>query len=284
MNIQSITRITKAPLQPGFLGDGHTAAAVIDSERYRETDPFILLMDDRLDLPGGPPVGGAHPHAGFETITLVLEGNETDWKTGTLEMMTAGKGIIHTEEITAKQKLRILQFWLVLPPEERWTDPFWQSLSLESVPRICSEFGEVRVYSGSGQGITSPLINRTPFTLVDFIAEANGVISQALPGSYKGFVYVVEGTIQLGDTLIREGELGWLADAGNRSEYQLDIETLERSRFIIFGGEPHNVPVVHHGPFVGDDHADIQHLFDEYRIGAMPHLNQIPRTAKIQHV
>lgn len=283
MKRRNIEKVTKAPIHEGFLGTGHTAAAVIDGQYYLETDPFILLMDDRLDLPGGPPVGGPHPHAGFETITLVLDGNETDWKTGTLELMTAGRGVIHTEEITARQKLRILQFWLVLPPEGRWSEPFWQQIGLEAVPVIRSEMGEVRVYSGTSQGFTSPLINRTPFTLVDFIAEPNSSFSQHLHTSYRGFIYVVNGSVHIGDKTIREGEMGWLDQPEFEGDSEVMLTATERSRFVLFAGKSHKVPVVHHGPFVGDVHDDIRRLFQEYRLGLIPHLSELPESSKVRH-
>src|SRR5690606_32827440 len=79
---RNISQITQNHWHNGFLGTGHSAMAVLDGVPYKDTDPFILFMDDSLNLPGGEPVGGPHPHAGFETLTLVLEGNEKDWKTG----------------------------------------------------------------------------------------------------------------------------------------------------------------------------------------------------------
>ena len=127
MKQRIIEKITESPFHQGFLGEGHQASAVIDGSNFSATDPFIVLMDDRLNLPGGKPVGGPHPHAGFETVTFVLQGNGKDWKTGMLELMTAGKGIIHTEEITTKTDMRILQLWLALPPEKRWATPFFST-------------------------------------------------------------------------------------------------------------------------------------------------------------
>src|SRR5688572_32822764 len=116
MKTRNIERIVRNPLQPGFLGRGHLAASVLSGQDFAQTDPFILLMDDQLDLPGGEPVGGPHPHAGFETVTLVLEGDPASksktLQTGGLEWMTAGSGIIHTEEIDSSVKMRILQLCL----------------------------------------------------------------------------------------------------------------------------------------------------------------------------
>ena len=66
-------RIYAPPSHPGFLGKGHIARPVIQSD-YAESDPFIILMDDMLDKKDDEPAGGPHPHAGFETVTLLLEG------------------------------------------------------------------------------------------------------------------------------------------------------------------------------------------------------------------
>ncbi len=168
MEQKKIERITKSPLHRGFLGEGHLAAAVIDGNDFSRTDPFIILMDDQLDLPGGEPVGGAHPHAGFETVTLVLEGDGAHFRKGSLEIMTAGKGIIHTEEITAKTKMRIFQLWLALPKEKRWIEPRWQLIEENAVPKYETDKVSLKVYSGSSNGATSPMQNYTPLTLVDF--------------------------------------------------------------------------------------------------------------------
>ena len=95
-----ISRVTTVPkLAPGFVGPGHLAAPVIPSDDFVLTDPFIALMDDHLDI-GNRPVGGPHPHAGFETVTLLLEGSIYDRdegsiiKAGEVQWMTSGRGII----------------------------------------------------------------------------------------------------------------------------------------------------------------------------------------------
>ena len=89
---------------PGFMGEGHTAVTVVDPNEFQRSDPFILLMDDRLDLPPGREAGGAHPHGGFETVTFVVEGALRDRDEGTLNAgdvlwMTAGSGVIHNERV-----------------------------------------------------------------------------------------------------------------------------------------------------------------------------------------
>lgn len=281
MKTRPIKKINASPFHPGFLGEGHRASAVIDGNNFSETDPFILLMDDQLDLPGGQPVGGAHPHAGFETVTLVLEGNGHDWKTGSLELMTAGKGIVHTEEITEKQKLRILQLWLVLPPDKRWTAPRWQKIELEEVPSIKNAHAEIHVYSGTSQGLTSPLQNYTPFTLVDFKMNKHSEITHELPLAYTGFIYVLDGNIWVGDKNIKQEHSAWFSPS-TESEIIFRTED-DNARFVLYAGQPQHASIVQHGPFVGDSQEDIKRLFKEYRQGIIPHLNDIPQEMKIQY-
>lgn len=279
---RNISKITQNHWHNGFLGTGHRAMAVLDGVPYKDSDPFILFMDDSLNLLGGEPVGGAHPHAGFETLSLVLEGNEKDWKTGSFELMTAGKGIIHTEEITSKQKLRMLQVWLVLPPEKRYAQPFLQRMLLEDVPKIKTDTYEIRVYSGSSNGLISPLKNHTPFTLVDFRLDNRAVVSQEIPSHYNGLVYVLKGRVKAGDKIINAEQAGWLDKATEDGDTEIQFEALENDTlFVLYAGQPHNVPVVHHGPFVADTMEDIAQMYRDFRQGKFPHLNDLPSEQKI---
>jgi len=282
MKQRSISMITQNHWHEGFLGAGHKALAVLDGVSYKDSDPFILFMDDSLNLPGGEPVGGAHPHAGFETLTLVLEGNEKDWKTGSFELMTAGKGIIHTEEITSKQKLRILQVWLVLPPDRRYTQPFLQKILLEDVPKVITDAYEIRIYSGSSNGLSSPLKNLTPFSLVDFRLAKSAIVNQEIPLHYNGLIYVLKGNVKVGNKLIRAHQAGWLETTSETGNGQITFEALDNdTHFVLYAGQPHNVPVVHHGPFVADSMENITQLYRDFRNGGFPHLNDLSPEQKI---
>ncbi len=284
MKTRKIAGLITPHLRQGFLGEGHQAAALIDGSSFTLTDPFILLMDDQLNLPGGPPVGGPHPHAGFETVTLVLKGNGREWQTGSMEIMTAGKGIIHTEEITAKTEMRILQLWLVLPPEKRWAEPFLQRILAEDVPVFQAPGIEVKVYSGSSNGITSPIHNQTPVIIADFSIEAGRKISQVLPSSYNGFIFVTEGEVYAAERKIREGQVGWFDKLEGNSESEVVFSGGESGgRFILYAGEPQRAPIVSHGPFIGDSAEDIPRLYREFRQGLMPHLETLPADRKLVH-
>ncbi len=134
---RKLIKINTPKATPGFLGKGHMARPVVMGN-FSESDPFILLMDDVLDKQDEEPAGGPHPHAGFETVSLLLEGEIGDdahkMKGGDFQIMTAGSGIIHTETIEKKAKMRLLQLWLNLPQKDRWATPRVQDLPLEHVP------------------------------------------------------------------------------------------------------------------------------------------------------
>lgn len=282
---RKIENVTYHPLKPGFLGTGHQAAQVVGSQGFDYTDPFIALMDDILDLPGTEIAGGPHPHAGFETVTLVLDGNDEMFQKGSMEMMTAGKGVVHTEEITGKTKARILQLWLTLPPEKRWTQPFLQEIDLPNVPVFQTANSEIRVYSGNAYGLTSPIQNNTPVTIVDFRLEQDAVTIQQIPASYNGFIFVLEGSVLVDNTEIKKGESGWM----NKTEQQGESEIIYKAgnegvRFIFYAGEPQNAPIVSYGPFIADTPEDIKRLYYEYNRGLMKHIHTLPEEFVARYV
>ncbi len=280
-NKRKLVRQYRPADHPGFLGAGHIARALVQGD-FADTDPFILLMDDMLDKKDDHPAGGPHPHAGFETVTLLLEGELGDdvhgMKTGDLEIMTAGSGIIHTETITKKTRLRILQLWLTLSKEERWAEPRVQSILSSHVPKTSVNGGNVKLYSGSIAGISSPVKNHVPVIIADISVQAGGSATFNLPASYTTFLYVLEGTLQIGDDKkkLLQDEVGWLNRFDSAAESEVLISAAEAgARFVLYSGEPQGDPIVSHGPFIGDTTEDISRLYQEFRSGKMNHISTV---------
>lgn len=264
--------------RPGFLGKYHIAREVVQGD-YSQTDPFVLLMDDVLDKKDDQPVGGPHPHAGFETVSLLLEGEIGDeahqMKAGDLQMMTAGSGIVHTETISKPAKMRLLQLWLILPKKDRWTTPRVQDLPLEQVPSIQENGVTVKVYSGSLNGVTSPLQNFVPVIIADVQMKANATTVLHLPAAYNTFLYGIEGELFIGEdkSLLKQNETGWLDRTTSASDSELLVTAGEKgARFVLYSGEPQSDAIVSHGPFIGNAVEDINRLYKEYRSGQMQHI------------
>ena len=285
MPTRKLTAIHTPHPAPGFLGRGHSARAVIETS-FAESDPFILLMDDELDKKDTTPVGGPHPHAGFETVTLIIEGEggsgEHTLRAGDLQMMTAGRGVVHTETVDRPSRLRVLQLWLTLPKKDRWAPPRVQDLTAASVPTLEENGLRLRVYSGALNGLRSPLQNHVPVIIADFALEPGAATTQQLPAAYNGFVYVLHGSVEVGQQELHEGQVGWLDRPSSDGTSELTFEAGSAGgRFVLYAGEPQRDRIVSHGPFIGDTQEDIVRLYREYRLGQMKHINTVGEEFKM---
>ena len=283
---RGIGRVVTLPApSPGFIGEGHTAVSVVDPKEFARNDPFIVLMDDRIDLEPGREAGGAHPHGGFETVTFVVEGELRDRDEGTLRAgdvlwMTAGSGVIHNEHVVPLGKSRILQLWLTLPRSSRWSAPRFERIAREEASLRQEPGVEARVYSGSSGSVRATTHNYVPVTLVDIHLQPGARFEQVLPDSYNGFLYVLDGAVSVGAerTRLATGQVGWLAaglaNTSNGGSLRI-IAGADGARLMLYAGERQGVPIVMHGPFVGESREDIIRLSELYRSGRMPRISEL---------
>jgi quercetin 2,3-dioxygenase len=284
---RTILRIETPREQPGFLGTGHTARPVVTGS-FSQTDPFILLMDDVLDKKDNQPVGGPHPHAGFETVTLLLEGeigdHEHTMKSGDFQIMTAGSGIVHTETIDKPSRLRLLQLWINLPKKDRSATPRVQNLPLQHVPASSKDGVHVKLYSGSFAGLISPIQNYVPMIIADVSIEPGVTTTQLIPANFNTFLYVLSGSVKVGEDnrQLNRDQVGWLNVTANETQSELKLMAgSEGARFVLYAGKPLGEHIVSHGPFIADSSEDILRLYNEFRQGKMKHISSVPDTQKI---
>lgn len=278
MKQRTLETIYTPAKEPGFMGPDHTARALIQRP-FSESDPFILLMDDVLDKKDQSPVGGPHPHAGFETVSLLLEGelggDPHRMKAGDLQLMTAGSGIVHTETIDREARMRLLQLWLNLPAKHRWAAPRLQELLSEQVPHRTANGVDIRVYSGSLAGIHSAIQNYTPLLIADIRLDPFTTTELNIPADHNAFLVMLEGATEVGTEarVLTKDQVGWLDLPEDRSESVLTVgSAIEEARFILYAGQPQREPIVSHGPFIADTEAEIKDLYRQYRQGKMKHI------------
>lgn len=286
--LRRVARIVNTPAPaPGFMGAGHEAVLVVDPTEFASQDPFILLADDRVDLPAGATAGEAHPHAGFETVTFVLEGSlhdrlEGSLNTGDVQWMTAGSGVIHNEEVVPQGHTRILQLWLTLPPADRWSAPRFETISRDAAPVRREPGVVVRVYSGNSGAARATTHNYVPVTLADITLGARAAVTQDIPASYNGFIYVLEGALQAGSDgrPLVASQVGWLNRGSGEGESSLRLVAGDAgARVVLYAGEPTSVPIVMHGPFVGETRADLMRVSSDYLAGRFPRISDVARAA-----
>jgi len=286
-NKRKLVRVETPPEHPGFLGAGHIARPVVHGD-FQATDPFIALMDDILDKKDTVPVGGPHPHAGFETVSLLLEGEIGDeahaMKSGDFQIMTAGSGIVHTERIDKATKMRLLQMWLNLPKKNRWATPRVQDLPLAHVPVLNENGVQIKLYSGSFAGLTSSVQNYVPLIIADIRINTGVTTVQQLPADFNAFMYVLEGKVKVGDDekQLNEGQVGWLSLTDSEAVSELKLSADEKAvRFVLYAARPLGEAIVSHGPFIADSEDDIKHLYQDYRLGKMKHISTVPEKQRI---
>jgi quercetin 2,3-dioxygenase len=284
---RSLVSIHTPQGQPGFLGADHTARQVVGGS-FSKTDPFIFLMDDMLDKKDNKPVGGPHPHAGFETVSLLLEGEIGDeahtMKGGDFQIMTAGSGIIHSETIEKIAKMRLLQLWLNLPKKDRWSTPRVQDLPQEHVPAKNENGIAIKLYSGSLAALRSPIQNYSPLIVADISIDAGKTTVQHVPANYNTFLYVIEGSVKVGagEKQLNQDQVGWLDLFDDTVQSDLKLTAGENGvRFVLYAGKPTGDDIVSYGPFIADSSEDITRLYQEYRRGKMQHISTVPETQKI---
>lgn len=263
------------PPAPGQFGDNHTVVEVIRPDEWAQADPFILLMDDRID---GRPAVGPHPHAGFETVTFLVDGSlpaehrgSSGLQAGDVEWTTAGSGIVHGPDSPGEVRMRALQLWLTLPRESRWTEPDHQLIRREDA-LVRQEPGvEVRLYSGVTGALVSPTRNRVPVTLADVRLTPGAQVAQGVPASHNGFLYVLEGEARIGPEAqpLAPGQVGWLDRVEGRAGTVLRISNAgaQPLRVLLFTGQRQDTPIAWYGPFVGDTRADLVRSFERFKAG-----------------
>jgi redox-sensitive bicupin YhaK (pirin superfamily) len=283
---RSISRIVRpGPAVAGCQKAGHSFIEVIQADDYINSDPFIRLTDDRLEI-GNREIGAPHPHAGFEALGLVLDGairnreNGALLKAGDLMWLTAGSGVIHNENVETAGPVHALQLWVTLPKADRWTAPVIQELCLDTIPLRRMPGVEVRLYSGVSGEFHAAAQNHVPLTLADIQMSAGSVFSQEAPTWYNGFVYVLSGAAHfgVGATLLHEGQIGWLdpPDLGRRALLSV-AASRDGVRFIFAAGQPQRDPIVTYGPFVADSQSEIYRLYRDYCSGRFKRTREIHR-------
>ena len=256
-------------------GAGVNLTRIIGSMELNMLDPFLLLDEFGSDNPkdyiaGFPP----HPHRGFETITYMLNGkfrhkdsagNEGYLTDGSVQWMTAGRGVIHSEMPEQTEGLvRGFQLWLNLPKEKKMIDPAYNDIPAKKIPIVDFEGGSARIISGKFLGITGPGQPHTGVLYYDIDLDLSAHFIMPIDNGWNAFIYIYEGSVRL-DREINQGHLIVLDQEG-----ELDLTAgKEGAKFIVVAGEPLNEPVARGGPFVMNSKGEVLKAFEDYQNGIL---------------
>ena len=260
-------------------GAGVRLTRVIGGPALPDLDPFLLLDEFGTDRPEDYLAGfPEHPHRGFETVTYMLDGrmrhrdnhgNEGLLTPGSVQWMTAGRGLVHSEMPEQQEgRMRGFQLWVNLPSKEKMAEPRYQEFPSENIPVVQPAEGvRVKVIAGVVGDARGPISQPATDPLyLDIALDAGRTWEYPLPEGHSAFAYVFEGEAAIG-----EGEdtrrLGTheMAVLGGGDVFR--VTASNDARLILVAGRPLREPVARYGPFVMNTKQEIMQAFVDFQEG-----------------
>lgn len=268
-----------------WVGDGFPVRSAFDYNGLgRELSPFLLLdYAAPYEFPPGEARRGvgAHPHRGFETVTIVYQGELEHRDSsggggligpGDVQWMTAGRGIVHEEFhapafVRRGGTLHMAQLWVNLRAADKMAPPAYQTLLAKDIPVVAlpKDAGRVRVVAGAFGDRRGPARTFSPMHVWDVEVEAGAAVELPVADGHTTAFLVTAGRVEVDGREAIEGCLAVFARQGQAITFRAS----ERSRVLLLAGEPIDEPMVGHGPFVMNTFDQIRQAFDDYQRGRM---------------
>jgi quercetin 2,3-dioxygenase len=249
-----------------------------------QLSPFLLFGHAgpvRFEPTAEPRGVGEHPHRGFETVTIVYEGEVEHRDTtgvsgrigpGDVQWMTAASGILHQEfhsqDFTRNGgTLDMVQMWVNLPARDKMSAPGYQNLVDAQIPSVelPDGAGRVRVIAGEFAGRHGPARTHTPMNVWDLRLVQGGSTRLRLPVGHTAALVVLRGAVMLNEQqLVNQDQMAHL----EREHAELAIAANSDAVLLLLGGEPIDEPIVGHGPFVMNSEAEISQAFTDLHSGS----------------
>lgn len=281
--MKKILGVYSAP-RPHWVGDGFPARSLFSYNSHgRDLSPFLLLDyagPHRFDPAAQPRGVGQHPHRGFETVTIVYEG-EVEHRDSTgaggkigpgdVQWMTAASGILHEEfhsqEFTRTGgTLEMVQLWVNLPAKDKMAAPGYQTLLDAEIPSVAlpDDAGRVRVIAGEFDGHRGPARTFTPIDVWDVRLNAGKSAAFSLPEGRTLALVVLKGAVLVnGSAVTREAQMVTLA----REDSDVTLDANTEATVLLLSGEPIDEPVVGYGPFVMNTQEEISQAVVDFNSG-----------------
>ncbi|QEG36726.1 pirin family protein [Bythopirellula goksoeyrii] len=274
--------------QPHWVGDGFPVRSLFSYREGETFDPFLLLdyggpySFEPAEVKRGV---GEHPHRGFETVTIVYQGelehrdssgSQGSIGPGDVQWMTAASGVVHeefhSERFTKSGGMfEMVQLWVNLPERVKMSEPRYQGILDAQVPQISlpESAGTARIIAGELLGTSGPAKTFTPINVWDLQLNAGALTELPVPSGHTTVVVVQNGAVLLNDEPVRAVELALLDREGD----SLSLQAETPSRVLILAGEPLNEPIVGEGPFVMNSRDQIREAIQDYQAGRMGSLS-----------
>ena len=272
-----------------WVGDGFPVKNLFSYDRLGQAISPFLLLDYAAPYHFNPTTEqhgvGSHPHRGFETVTIAYQGEVShkdssggggQIKTGDVQWMTAGAGLMHEEfhsEEFAKSGglFEMVQLWVNLPAADKMTAPKYQAIEAQEIPVIELEngAGHIRVIAGRYQAdqleYRGPAATFSPVNVWDGELKAQHTHHIHVPVDHNTLLVVLSGEMLLnGMQKVQDSSIVLFAQDG---EADIQLEALQDSKFLLLTGQPLNEPIQGYGPFVMNTKDEIIQAFNDLNSG-----------------
>ena len=290
MRMKSILNVTSAP-DRHWVGDGFPVHGMFgySGPGVPQRSPFLMLdyaAPTRFEPTARRRGVGQHPHRGFETVTIVYDG-EVEHRDSTgqggvigpgdVQWMTAGSGILHEEFHSADYGKRggpfeMVQLWVNLPKQDKLTAPGYQAILDAQIPALAlpDGAGTVRIIAGAYAGAAGPARTFSPMNVLDVRLAAGASAALPQPEGWTTLLVVLAGSVRLGgESVLGEKQMATLSTTGTG----VVIEASGDAKLLLLAGEPIDEPVVGYGPFVMSSPQEIREAIDDFnsgKFGQMP--------------
>lgn len=268
----------------GWVGDGFPVRSLFSHMSGRNDHTPFLMLDyggPHDFAPAAKPRGvDVHPHKGFETVTIVYQGEVEHGdstgrggviREGDVQWMTAGDGILHKEfhshDFTAKGgTFEMVQLWVNLPAKDKSATPGYQGIASDQIPAVAlpDEAGVLRVIAGSFEGAAGPAQTFTPMDVWDLRLKAGKAVTLNPVEGHSVIVVALSGEVVVnGETRLSGPASARLSREGG----ELVIESGSEAKILLLAGEPIDEPVAAYGPFVMNSEAEIRQAMKDFQSG-----------------
>jgi len=261
-------------------GAGVKLTRVLTQNLQRRLDPFLMLDAFGTDNPGDY-IGGFpdHPHRGFETVTYMLQGrmrhkdsagHEGLLSPGSVQWMTAGRGVIHSEMPEQQDgAMEGFQLWLNLARRDKLREPWYRDIRPDEIPVVSAGGATAKVIAGRSHGIDGAMQRETTEPLyLDLEFEPGASFEQPLPAAHNAFVYVYRGELGIAGTQVKRQRMAILANSEDSDGVVLRAGN-EPARAILIAGRPLHEPIAQYGPFVMNSNEEIFQAVEDFRAGRL---------------
>ena len=261
-------------------GAGVRLTRLLTQDLQRRLDPFLMLDLFGTDNPGDY-IGGfpSHPHRGFETITTMLQGrmrhkdsagNEGLLVPGSVQWMTAGRGVIHSEMPEQQEgAMEGFQLWLNLPARTKMQPPAYRDIAPAEIPEWQGDGARVRVIAGTTHGVAGAVHRPDTEPLyLDIRLDAGATFEQQLPEAHNAFIVVYRSELSVADAVLRRAHLAVLANTPGSDGVRLQAGPQGASAILV-AGRPLAEPIAQYGPFVMNTQQELAQAVQEFQAGRL---------------